>query len=118
MSGDTSESAVLRDILTRLSNSTIRLIRQQSGNFLLADGRRLQVGVPGLSDLVGLRSIIVTPEMVGRRFAVFVAIEVKSKSGKPRPNQLNFIDVVAQLGGYAGIARSVDEARGILRLDR
>lgn len=39
----------------------------------------------------------------------FLAIEVKSKVGRPSPEQLFFIDKINSFGGLAFIARSVDD---------
>ena len=72
------------------------------------------VGNPGGSDLIGYRKVTVTPEMVGQDVAVFAAVEVKTARGRVRPEQQQFIDHIRNAGGIAGIARSVDEARGIL----
>jgi hypothetical protein len=36
--------------------------------------------------------------------------------GRPTPEQLAFIAMVQQAGGLAGVARSTDDARAILRL--
>jgi hypothetical protein len=65
---------------------------------------------------VGPHSVIVTPEMVGQRLAVFAAVEVKDQKKYPTKTQRDWLAVVSELGGYAGVARSVDEARAILRL--
>lgn len=95
----------------------MRLWRNNSGS--LPDprtGRYVQFGVgnPGGSDLIGYRRVTVTPEMVGQDVAVFTAVEVKTARGRVRPEQQRFIDHIRNAGGIAGIARSVDEARGIL----
>ena len=74
------------------------VIRQNTGNFELKDGRRIVCGVKGLSDLL----------FIGRNRVAF--IEVKTPAGKPSAEQLNFIDKMRELGHSAGIARSVDEA--------
>jgi hypothetical protein len=58
--------------------------------------------VKGASDLIGIAN--------GR----FLAIEVKTPSGTPSPEQLLFIDLVNNMGGIAGIARSVEEAKRIV----
>lgn len=98
----------------------LRLFRNNSGS--LPDprtGRYVQFGVasPGGSDLIGWRSIVVTPDMVGHRVAVFTAIEVKTSSGRATPAQRNFIHTVTQAGGFAGIARSVADAVKIAAID-
>jgi hypothetical protein len=95
----------------------VRLWRNNSGK--LPDprtGRWVQFGVasPGGSDLIGYRSITITPEMVGQKVAVFTALEIKTASGRATPAQKHFIDHIRQAGGIAGIVRSVAEAQRIL----
>lgn len=109
-----NESDILRAIQTKVSGPDIRLFRMQCGRFQLIDGRFINVGVPGMSDLIGCSSVIVTPSMIGQRVAVFTAIEIKSLTGKPTADQLRFIETVKELGGNAGLAHSVEEARDII----
>ena len=95
----------------------VRLWRNNSGK--LPDprtGRWVQFGVasPGGSDLIGYRSITITPEMVGQKVAVFTALEIKTASGRATPAQKHFIDHIRQAGGIAGIARSAADALKIL----
>lgn len=88
----------------------------QPGDVILRHPRMLTAGLcPGSSDLICLRRLIITPEMVGQTVAQFVAIEVKVPGKGPEPAQRTFIDNVAQAGGVAGVARSVEEAWGLLR---
>ena len=75
------------------------VIRQNTGNFELKDGRRIICGVKGLSDLL----------FIGERGRV-AFIEVKTPTGKPSQEQLNFIRRMRELGHTAGIARSVEDA--------
>ena len=74
------------------------VIRQNTGNFELKDGRRIICGVKGLSDLL----------FIGQNRVAF--IEVKTPTGKPSQEQLNFIRRMQELGHTAGIARSVEDA--------
>jgi hypothetical protein len=77
--------------------------------------RRIRYGLcPGSSDLIGWKTITVTPDMVGQRLAIFTAVEVKSDGGRVSSGQRNFIDCVIDAGGRAGVARSVDQAREIV----
>ena len=69
--------------------------------------------MPGTSDTIGHHTITITPEMVGRKLAVFVAIEAKDLS-QLTPAQRAFLQAVHRAGGIAGCARSVDDARAIL----
>lgn len=78
-------------------------------------GRWIQFGlVKGSSDHIGWTSVIVTPDMVGKRIAVFTGVEWKSTEGMPSPAQLHFAARVKLDGGYAGIARSVEDALRII----
>jgi len=69
----------------------------------------------GSADLIGWRSVVVTPDMVGQRIAVFTSIEVKTATGRLRPEQQAWLGVVQGAGGIAGVARSVEDANEILR---
>ncbi len=91
----------------------VRLWRNNSGK--LPDphtGRWVQFGVasPGGSDLIGYRSITITPDMVGSTVAVFTAIEVKTATGRATPAQRHFIDHIRRAGGISAIVRSTQEA--------
>lgn len=70
---------------------------------------------PGSSDLIGWTTIIVTPDMVGRKLAIFTAVEVKTEDGVVDPDQYKFIDVVTEAGGFAGVARSPQDALKIMQ---
>ena len=69
---------------------------------------------PGSADLIGWRSTVITPDMVGQRVAVFASIEVKAARGRLRPDQATWLAAVQQAGGIAGVARSPEEAAAIL----
>ena len=94
----------------------IRLFRNQVGQ--LPDprtGRPVQFGLAkGSADLVGWKTIEVTPDMVGQRLAVFTSIEVKTPTGRPTTYQKAWLAAVDKAGGIAGIARSVDDALRIV----
>jgi hypothetical protein len=68
----------------------------------------------GSADLIGYRSITITPEMVGQQVAVFTSIEVKTPTGRLRPEQQAWLDTVQAAGGIAGVARSVEDALRIM----
>jgi hypothetical protein len=93
-----------------------RLWRNNVGALRDQRGQLVRYGLcPGSSDLIGLRTVVVTPDMVGQRIALFCAVEVKDR-GRPTEQQQAFINLVQQAGGRAGIARSVPDALSILRL--
>jgi hypothetical protein len=95
-----------------------------NGDVLVKNARRFHSGlVDGSLDLVGWYSIIITPDMVGSKVAVFTAIDSKHSNGgdRKKENQLNFIYQVNDAGGIAGFASSEEEAmqvleRGVSRL--
>lgn len=95
-----------------------------NGDVLVKNARRFHSGlVDGSLDLVGWYSIIITPDMVGSKIAVFTAIDSKHSDGgnRKKKNQLNFIYQVNEAGGIAGFASSEEEAmqvleRGVSRL--
>ena len=79
----------------------------------------------GSSDCIGWTTVEITPEMVGRKVAVFTAIEVKipswtppletsKKAFKHYTGQLGFINAVKRFGGIAGFARSDKEGIDII----
>lgn len=108
-----SESEIQANVRL-LSRGNVRLFRFQCGHFELKDGRRITVGVPGMSDLIGWKKTLIGPEHIGMELAVFVAIECKSATGRPTEAQLGFIELVREMGGLAGIARSTDDAQEII----
>lgn len=76
------------------------------GDVLVQQARYFDAGLcVGSSDLIGLKAVKITPEMVGTEIAVFVAIEVKLPNGKVQDNQINFLDMVRKLGGRGLIVR-------------
>ena len=90
------------------------MFRNNTGALKDAQGRLVRYGLcKGSSDLIGWRSLTITPDMVGQTVAVFAAIEVKDR-GRPTPEQLHFIAQVQAAGGLAGVARTVAEAEAIL----
>jgi hypothetical protein len=98
------------------SRSDLRLFRNQVGS--LPDprtGRLVTFGLArGSADLIGWRTVVVTPEMVGQRIAVFTSIEVKTRTGRLAPAQQHWLQAVKAAGGVAGVARSVGDALQII----
>lgn len=68
------------------------------------------------ADWVGYRSVLVTPDLVGKRIAQFVAIEAKRPvGGVVSDGQEKFLNAVIDAGGIAGVARNAEEAEALLR---
>lgn len=112
--GPSHEAKVQNAIRLALGRGLVRLFRNNTGALKDQQGRLVTFGLcKGSSDLIGWRTTTITPDMVGRDLAVFVAIEVKDK-GRATPEQLAFIDAVRKAGGLAGVARNIDEAQAII----
>ena len=98
------------------TNPDVRAFRNQCG--ALPDprtGRLVTFGLAkGSADLIGWRTVTITQAMVGSRLAIFTSIEVKTPTGRIRPEQQAWLDAVTQAGGLAGIARSVTDAQLLL----
>lgn len=110
-----SETNVWRNIALAFSPRGFRLFRNQRYKGRIARGDVLTngyadcgVGGDGGSDLIGWRTIIITPAMIGRKIAQFVAIETKTERGVKRDQQIMFVDMVNKSGGLSGFAKSND----------
>ena len=125
-----SETAILKAVhLAAGSLPGVRLFRNQVGQgvagqivgrpgdgLLLVRGNPVTMGLcSGSADLIGWRAVTVSPEMVGQAIAQFVAIEVKTSTGRVSEAQRNFLEVVERAGGLAAVVRSADEARRVVR---
>lgn len=111
-----SEQAIQQRIRLELSRGPVRLWRNNTGALRDARGQLIRFGLcEGSSDLIGYRTVTITPDMVGQRLAVFTAVEVKTATGRLTPQQQTFIDHVRAAGGVAGVARTVGDAAALLR---
>lgn len=106
------------------------LMRNNSGALKDQQGRVVRFGLGNVSakhsenikssDLIGITTIVVTQDMVGKSLGIFTAVEVKaedysfSANDKREKAQRNFIDWVLSRGGIAGFAKSVDDFKRIL----
>lgn len=112
-----SEQELQQRIRLELGTGPVRLWRNNVGALRDPRGRLVSYGLcTGSSDLIGLRQLTISPEHLGQQLAVFSAIEVKTRRGRPTAEQERFLAVVQRLGGLAGVARSLAEARTILGL--
>ena len=113
-----NEAYVQNKIRLAVGSGDVRLFRNNTGALLDMQGRLVKFGLcKGSTDIIGFRSITITPDMVGQKIAVFTAIEVKDK-GKATVEQKNFINIINNAGGYAGVAKNVNDAKKILYMDK
>jgi hypothetical protein len=110
-----SEQSIQQHIRRACSTGATRLWRNNTGTLRDQHGRPVQFGLcKGSADLIGYRTIMITPEMVGQQVAVFASIEVKTPTGRIRPEQRAWMETVQAAGGIAGVARSVEDAKALL----
>ena len=114
-----SETKIQQEIRLALGQrSDLRLFRNETGK--LPDprtGRWVQFGLAkGSSDLIGFKTVKITPEMIGQEVAQFVSIEIKTERGKLTDLQQNWLQKVKSSGGIVGVARTVKDALQILKV--
>jgi hypothetical protein len=81
------------------SRPDVRIWRANTGAAQMANGQFVRFGIPGQADLSGITAD-------GRR----LEIEVKSATGRLRPDQIAFGTMIRKFGGIYIVARSVEEA--------
>jgi len=122
----TSEAAVQANIRLQAAKDGLILWRNNSGALPDTNGRVVRFGLGNdssavnknykSSDLIGIRPVIVTPNMVDTVLGQFVSIEVKPP-GWRRDNrtaaQEAWIRQVMHWGGVGGFASSVAQAQEI-----
>lgn len=109
-----TEAAVLQDIRLALGTEPgLRLFRNNCGALRDHSGRLVRYGLhPGSADLIGWRSVVITPDMVGKPIAIFTALEVKTlnRTSRATPEQIQFLAAVHDAGGIARIVRCQADA--------
>ena len=118
MASSPSEHEIQQRIRLACGRVAVRLWRNNTGALVDQQGRFVRFGLcKGSSDLIGLRALEITPELVGQRIAQFVALEIKTASGNVSPEQRAFLLLVQQLGGLGAVCRSIAEAQAALDLN-
>jgi hypothetical protein len=95
---------------TRVTAGNLQAIAHtlRPGDVVVRNARPLHAGLcVGSSDLIGYRQV--------DGLAQFVALEVKSATGRPTPEQTRFLDHISSAGGCAAVVRSVADADAVLR---
>jgi hypothetical protein len=78
------------------------------GDVVIRNGRPLHAGLcVGSSDLIGYRQV--------GGVAQFVALEVKTPTGRTTQQQEQFLNHINAAGGCASVVRSIDDAHSVLR---
>lgn len=110
------ESHLRKLVQLALTGMGARLFRNNVGLAHYPDGSTVRYGLcVGSSDLIGWTSVTITPDMVGRRVAVFTALELKTGKQTTTEAQDRFLARVREAGGIAGEARDPDQAARAVR---
>lgn len=89
-----------------LIEQCIALVERQGGHAM-----RVRFGLPkGSGDLIGMRQV--------DGVAQFLSVEAKTATGGVRPEQERWLEFVNRYGGHAVVARSADEARELIGVDK
>lgn len=93
-----------------------RLLSHKNGIARIQGAYRVTYGLSvGSPDLIGLVRRVITPDMVGRTVALFLGVEVKTATGRVRPEQVRFGSMLTDMGALYGVARSVEDAERLVR---
>lgn len=125
-----SESDIQQFIQIEGPHHKCVLLRNNSGAFRDPGGRHVRFGLGNISkkqtekikssDLIGIKEVLITADMVGKTLGVFVAVEVKPpewtlKDKDQRGHaQQTFMNWVKRKGGIAGFATSVEDFRELM----
>lgn len=103
------ETNIMNKIMLAMSKKGYLIWRNQVGLFKTLDGRTVNIGIKGSSDLMAIKPTVITPEMVGQTLAVFVAVEVKTATGRQSEPQKKWQQAVEKLGVKYILARSEND---------
>ena len=87
------------------------VIAEDNGKIILDNARRIRFGLhEGSADLIGWKSVKITPDMVGQKIAVFISAEIKGPHGRMSEEQNNWMAQVLFAGGHAYEIRDIRQA--------
>ena len=125
------ESTVQQEVQRDSMHYQTTLMRNNNGACLDDTGRLVRYGLGHTSkkqnerikssDLIGIKKVLITQEMVGQTIGQFVALEVKKEAWNPDKKldkretaQHNFMLWVRSLGGRAEFINSLDKLQDVL----
>lgn len=93
------------------------LRKNRRGMVDLASGAKMPIGLsePLILDEIGYMTITITPEWLGRKVAVLMAIEDKTETGVLAEHQQRCIEELRDAGAIAGVSRGPEDSERILQ---
>ena len=93
----------------------IRVFRNNVGVARFPNWSVVKYGLAtGSADLIGWRTVTITPDMVGKTVAVFLSVECKAPKGRLTDRQTAWMEAVNRAGGIGIVARSVQDISHLL----
>lgn len=90
-------------------------VERAPGIVILHQPRPVHFGLhKGSADLLGIKSVTITPDMVGQTVGIFTSIETKGEKTSITEAQKNWANAIQRAGGRAGIARDAETAGRII----
>jgi len=106
------EAGIQHAILQLLAYHKIPAWRMNSGAYKSVSGTFIRYGNRGMADIIAI-----LPKEYGVNAGKWLAIEVKSLTGRITPAQTEFAAIINNAGGFAVIARSVEDVEIFLGLE-
>lgn len=104
------ETNIMNKIMLKMSEKGWLVWRNQVGLFKTMDGTRtVPIGVKGSADIFSVKPTVITQDMVGQTVGIFVAVEVKTATGRQSEPQKNWQKVAESKGMEYILARSEDD---------
>lgn len=93
------------------AGTVIRQWEEEGEKFVtLKKAYRLPFGLfKGSGDYIGWRTVVVTPDMVGKKVAIFTSVEFKTDEGRVEDDQRIWLMNVRRAGGIAMVVRDPEQ---------
>jgi len=113
-------NSITSQVMINESKNGIKLFRNHRGKawqgkssyskerkiVIIENPRFFEFGLyPGAGDLIGWKEVIITPEMIGKKMAIFTSEEIKSVNDVISKDQQKWHDIVRMSGGISKIAK-------------
>jgi hypothetical protein len=90
---------------------TLKIYNRENGRLILDNARPLEAGLAvGSGDIIGIKSVTITQDMVGQTVGIFCSGEAKVPGKNPNAQQLSWAKMINERGGIAGAFHSIEEA--------